>query len=350
MIRFRTPVDVVYVVTNKGEFPATDVRLVPKLPALLPVLSAEPANLCTVKPPGCVIGDLAPGASTEITFRLSPDLPKDTQVSGTVTAADDSNADNNTDSTAFTLIPPDLTLAVAVDKSPAYVGGPPVAVTYTVSNDGRFPARDVKLAASLPSRLPVDSTEPAGACRALVPAPGPTRPPATGSSAAALPEPLTDNICSLGGLDPGQKATVTFRLRPDAPLDAVLTGEVTGNVEDATPADNRASQALKVLLPTIAFDPPQGPPGFVTTVRGANFPKGAHIRLSWDFGIMSVTRDVVVADDGTFAVPLLVFPRETPGGRVLTATGVSGPQFRPATAPFTVVPGTEQPRDFVNRR
>jgi Tol biopolymer transport system component len=465
------PVEVIYVVTNKGDFPATDVRLEPKLPALLPVLSAEPANLCTATPPACLIGDLPPGASAEVTFRLRPDLPKDTQVSGTVTAADDSNADNNTDSTAFKLIPPDLTLAVAVDKTPAPVGGPPVAVTYTVSNDGQFPARDVKLAASLPARLPVDSTEPAGACRTLAPAPGPTRRPAPGTPAAAPPEPPIDNICALGGLDPGQKATVTFRLRPDVPLDTVLTGEVTGNVEDATPAnnrashslrlvapdtalsiavapqpayvdgdpvvvtytvtnkgqfpatgvrvavglpdkatvvsavpsagtcapapapvctvgelapggtatitvtlkptagidaavtgevsenvadatpaDNKASQALKVVLPTIAFDPPLGPPGFVTTVRGTNFPKGAHVRLSWDFGIMSVTQDVVVGDDGTFVVPLLVFPRETPGARVLTATGVRGPRFRPATAPFTVVPGTEQPRDFVNRR
>jgi hypothetical protein len=74
------------------------------------------------------------------------------------------------------------------------------------------------------------------------------------------------------------------------------------------------------------------------------------VRLSWDFGVMSVTQDVVVAGDGTFVVPLLIFPREAPGGRVLTATGVRGPRFRAATAPFTVVPGTEQPRDFVNRR
>lgn len=120
-----------------------------------------------------------------------------------------------------------------------------------------------------------------------------------------------------------------------------------------TPDEVRAEAAFTVI-PSLAFQPALGPPGFVTVAVGRGFPTGEPVELIWDPG---VGRRVLTADpDGTFRIPFLVHHRDATGPRsgrgVLPANEgrAPGDLIPEPEAPFLVVPGSLQPSDFVTRR
>jgi hypothetical protein len=121
-------------------------------------------------------------------------------------------------------------------------------------------------------------------------------------------------------------------------LHAVFPGEVPLTVVEQA--------VVRIIQPVLRVDPGVGPPGFVPIVSGANFPPGITVTLAWQPGISAPTR-VRVAADGTFQAQLLVFHHDRLGPRAAVASGAG---FGPVTAPFLVVPATQQPRDFVERR
>jgi hypothetical protein len=320
------PVAVTYTVVN-GNFEATGVVLTAGLPNQLPIKAVAPAGACpSTATAACDLGTLAPHATRTVTFTLSPDVPVDTTVTADVTGLLFREARvGGKDSHRLRLVPPDLALAVGVAPQPGFLGGGPVVVTYTVSNHGRFEARGVHLAVTLPGELPFDST-----------VAGCTPPPVTG--------------CALNTIPKGGTVTVTYALKPAVAVHTTVSGEVTENVADATPADNKATAALAVLAPTLTIDPPIGPPGFVPQAVGHDFPPGATVRLTWQPGITGQPDTVVVDAGGGFAVPVLVFQKDQLGPRELRATPVQGPAFGTVAAPFLVTAGQAQPGDFVSRR
>lgn len=323
------PVTVTYTVVN-GNFEATDVVLTAGLPKPLPIKSVNPAGACpSTSTAVCALGTLAPHTTRTITFTLSPDVPIDTVVTADVTGLLFREARvGGKDSHRLRLIPPDLALTIAAAPQPGFLGGDPIAVTYTVSNHGQFEARGVHLAVSLPNQLPFDSlSTSAGTC---------TPPPVTG--------------CTLNTVPKGGTVTVTYRVKPAVAGDTTVSGEVTENVADATPGDNKATIPLSVHAPTLTLDPPIGPPGFVSQAIGHDFPPGATVRLTWQPGITAQPDTIVVDAAGNFTAPALVLPKDQLGPRNLTATPVQGPAFGPVAAPFLVTAGEIQPGDFVSRR
>ena len=99
-----------------------------------------------------------------------------------------------------------------------------------------------------------------------------------------------------------------------------------------------------VLSPQVRLDPAVGPPGFVTTLSGSDFPPGALITFRWDRGITQRLAPVAVGPDGTFSVGVLVFHRDRLGPRQLAVSaGPGGPTFVEKTTPFLVVPAPNQP-------
>lgn len=107
------------------------------------------------------------------------------------------------------------------------------------------------------------------------------------------------------------------------------------------------------FAPRIVFDPPIGPPGFVTRLRGVGFPPGFAATLSWTetlFG-SAYPASVQVGSTGDFQLNVLIFRHDFLGPRHVTvAAAPGGPSYPPATAEFLVVPGRQQPRDFRVRR
>ncbi|MBO4207266.1 VWA domain-containing protein [Micromonospora echinofusca] len=220
---------------------------------------------------------------------------------------------------------PDLRLTVSVGGQPAYLGGDPVPVTFTVRNDTPLPAENVWLEITAPDPLlPAASADPR--C-------GPGR-----------------RLCLLGTLGPAGQQVVTIVL----PARAAVTGTVSGRLGATVrqvPATRTALAPVRVVAPTVTLDPATGPPGFVTTAVGVDFPPGAQVRLRWSPGITTTPDTVTVGADGTFRTPMLILRKDTLGLRDLTVTRVSGATFAPvrATAPFLVVPRGLAPPVFGGR-
>ncbi|MFG2907724.1 hypothetical protein ACGF13_21995 [Kitasatospora sp. NPDC048286] len=210
------------------------------------------------------------------------------------------------------------TIAVDAQPNPGYVGGH-VTVSYTVRNTGQALATGLRLTLGLPAGVPTEALPPG--CRA--------------------------GTCTVSDLAPGRSAVVRVVLSPVAALDTTITAELTTTGTDATPGPHRASTPLRILQPRIVAVPPIGKPGFVTSVRGVDFPPGTPVRFTWNPGITAAAAPTRPKGDGTFAGQLLILPKDETGPRTITA---EGPGFSPVTCPFLVVEGSIGPPGEVERR
>jgi hypothetical protein len=208
---------------------------------------------------------------------------------------------------------------VTAQPNPGYVGGR-VVVTYTVSNGRNALATGLRLHIGLPEGIP-NSGPPAGCDRSWV--------------------------CALPDLKPRASTVVRVVLSPDKALTSRVTGELTTTGTDADKGDNTARQRLRILQPRIVAVPKVGRPGFVTSVRGKDFPPGVPVRFAWKPGITAAAAPTIPGPDGTFIGQLLILAKDQTGPRVITAKGRG---FSPVTTDFLVVSGSIQPPDEVTRR
>lgn len=119
-----------------------------------------------------------------------------------------------------------------------------------------------------------------------------------------------------------------------------------------------ATYKIPCYQPSLALDPPIGPPGFVTLAVGTGFPANSPITfLNWDGRLLSpLPKDLKTDPNGGFQVPVLVLYHDRLGPRLLTAVvpndkgDGSGAANIVSQAPFMVTPGRTQPSDFVERR
>lgn len=208
---------------------------------------------------------------------------------------------------------------VTAQPNPGYVGGR-IVVTYTVRNGRDALATGLRLRIGLPAGIPRSG-------------------PPAGCDASWL--------CALPDLEPGASTVVRVVLNPDKALTGTVTGDLTTTGTDADRGDNTARQRLRVLQPRIVAVPEIGKPGFVTSVRGEDFPPGVPVRFAWKPGITAAAAPTVPKPDGTFTGQLLILAKDQTGPRVITARG---PGFSPVTTDFLVVSGSVQPPDGVTRR
>jgi hypothetical protein len=153
--------------------------------------------------------------------------------------------------------------------------------------------------------------------------------------------------CAIGTLQPGQRVTVKFAVRPTAAADVKVLGTVTTDSRDGSAADNAAGVRVVVLQPELTIDPTTGPQGQVVHANGTNFPPGARIQLGWSTGI-SQPGVIVVGRDGTFSAPALVYLHDVEQPvRELIATSTGGPRFGEVRSnSFLIVkPGAQPPFD-----
>jgi hypothetical protein len=116
--------------------------------------------------------------------------------------------------------------------------------------------------------------------------------------------------------------------------------------------------SIPCFQPSVALDPPIGPPGFVTTVVGSGFPAGKTIVvLNWQPPNLPSPLPAAITTDanGAFRYPILVLYHDLLGPRLLQAivanpNGDRAGSAIEADAPFLVTPGRSQPSDFVLRR
>ncbi|BFO14735.1 hypothetical protein SHKM778_11230 [Streptomyces sp. KM77-8] len=154
---------------------------------------------------------------------------------------------------------------VSAQPNPGYVGGR-VVVTYTVRNGRNALATGLRLRIGLPAGIPRGATPP-GCDRNLE--------------------------CALPDLTTGASTVVRVVLRPDKALTGQVTGRLTTTGTDADRGDNTARQRLRILQPRIVAVPEIGKPGFVTSVRGKDFPPGVPVRFAWKPGITAAAAPTV---------------------------------------------------------
>ncbi|MFJ9809694.1 hypothetical protein ACIRTB_15840 [Streptomyces sp. NPDC101158] len=338
-------------VVNRGPAASPGTRLTVAPPTGLTVTAlTAPGATCDPAALTCALGIVPPGTTVPVTVTLTGLVPGDQPVDWTVTGTVlDPNPSDNTGRTVVpvreapeptptpttpapstpttpkpTPPPPPAPLAgpgvrVSAQPEPGYVGGR-VVVTYTVRNGRDALATGLRLSVGLPPGIPHD---------------GP--PPGCDASWS----------CALPDLAPGARAVVQVVLRPDRALTGRVTGRLATSGTDADPRDNTAQRRVRILQPKIVAVPQFGKPGFVTSVRGKDFPPGVPVKFTWKPGITAAAAPTVPRRDGTFIGQLLILTKDQTGPRIITA---SGPGFSPVTTDFLVVSGTVQPPDTVTRR
>ncbi|MDT9689868.1 hypothetical protein Q5762_16275 [Streptomyces sp. P9(2023)] len=341
-------------VTNQGPSAAPGTTFTAAVPPGVRLDGMTPSKgVCEAGSPQCELGVLEPRESVTVTVRLTGVTPGETAIDWSVTGAviDRAPADNATRTlvpvenapepptptpttptptpTTPTPTPPKPTppppapkagpaLTITARPEPGYVGGR-VVLTYTVRNGREALATGLNLRLGLPKGIPAGKA-PAGCVK---------------------------NVCALGDLAPGASTVVTIVLSPNKALTTTATGRITTSGTDADPKDNTDRQRIRILQPKIIAVPAIGKPGFVTSVRGKDFPPGTPVTLTWKPGITAAAVPTIPKADGTFIAQLLILHKDQTGPRVITAKGAG---FSPVTTPFLVVTGNVAPPDEVARR
>jgi len=322
-----TPVTVT--VTNRGPTAVRDAELTVAVPDGVRLGRLRlPKGLCDGA--SCDLGSLASGESVPVRADLVGVVPGQSVVTWSVAGdvVDVLPSDNATQTAvgvrapAVPPAPPVPTagpgITVTVQPNPSYVGGQ-ATVRYTVRNGGDLFATGMRLDLALPAGVPVTT----------------------------LPPGCTATGCVLPDLAPGQSQVVQVILAPKAAVRTEVRGTLRTTGTDGNPGDNTARAPMVVLQPRIVAVPAIGKPGFVTSVRGLDFPPGVPVGLTWSPGITAAARPTIPRRDGSFAAQLLILTKDQTGPRTITAAGFG---FAPATTPFLVVSGSFEPPDMVARR
>ncbi len=329
-----TPIRVDVVNNGPAASPGTRLTIVPPDGVTVTGIT-RPDGTCDAVSLQCDLGVVPPGTTVPVTVTLTGQVVGDRPVQWSVAGSvvDPMPGDN----TAQTVVPVYETtpppvgppespppsagpgVRVTAQPNPGYVGGR-VVVTYTVRNGRNALATGLRLRVEVPHGIP-NGGLPSG-CDASW-------------------------VCALPDLSPGAATVVRVVLAPDHALTGRVSGVLTTTGTDADPSDNTAHASLRILQPRIVAVPDIGKPGFVTSVRGKDFPPGVPVRFTWKPGITAAAAPTVPNPDGTFIGQLLILTKDQTGPRTITARGAG---FSPVTTDFLVVDGSVQPPDEVTRR
>jgi len=135
-------------------------------------------------------------------------------------------------------------------------------------------------------------------------------------------------------------------------------GQHLVRADDFRQREADAIYSVPCFQPSLALNPPIGPPGFVTNVVGTGFPPNSNIAdLNWARPALSSPLPKVLTTDanGSFSYPVLVLYHDGIGPRTIQAIvanpfGDQAGSAIEADAPFLVTLGRPQPPDFVLRR
>ena len=242
--------DMTYTLTvaNAGPNDATAVAVSDAVPAGFVFVSADPS--CTfdagTASVACAIGDLANGASTDVTITLRPQAPNAGQtVRNTATVTGDQPDPDLRDNTsgADVDVEPEADLAIVKSASAATVpAGGTVTYTLLVSNDGPSTAPAVVVEDPLPAGVTVVDTSPSQGTCAVV-AGGVT--------------------CRFGALAAGgsAQATITATVAANAAGTTLVNeASVVGGIFDPRLQNNSSTVSTTVTaIPTALPDPRRRP-------------------------------------------------------------------------------------------
>jgi hypothetical protein len=135
-------------------------------------------------------------------------------------------------------------------------------------------------------------------------------------------------------------------------------GQHLVRADDFRQREADAIYTVPCFQPSVALNPPIGPPGFVTMAVGSGFPPNSKIvDLNWSSPSLASPLPKVLKTDanGGFSFPVLILYHDGIGPRTIQAIvpnpfGAQAGSAIEADAPFLVTLGRPQPPDFVLRR
>ncbi|GGZ31541.1 hypothetical protein GCM10010387_26910 [Streptomyces inusitatus] len=136
--------------------------------------------------------------------------------------------------------------------------------------------------------------------------------------------------------------TGTYRTAVNSEVRATVRGART----DRRPVNNKDSDRLRVLKPSLTVTPEVAKPGQPVLARGKDYPPGTAVHLTWNVGITASTAAVTAARDGTFEAQVLVLRKDRLGPRELRASARNLARLK---RPVLVVQRNLQPPDFAGR-
>ncbi|MGQ0670200.1 MAG: COG1361 S-layer family protein, partial [Actinomycetota bacterium] len=182
-------------VTNNGDATAHDVVVTDTLPAGLTITSVSGPNCSVVgQTATCNVGDLAPGASVEITINVTADegaCPSVTnQATVTFDQGDGSVSVGSNPVTVGVNCQPDVGIVKNADApGGGVVAGESFSYTITVTNNGTGTAHNVIVTDTVPDGLTIDSVD--------------------GPNCSVNGQTVT---CLIGDLGPGESVTITINV------------------------------------------------------------------------------------------------------------------------------------------
>jgi uncharacterized repeat protein (TIGR01451 family) len=315
-------------VSNAGPSPSTGVRVTDNIAGAASFVSAtSTSGACTGRVVvTCDVGTLAAGARAKIQIEVKPRSAGTlANVAAVASTTYDPDLDNNSALASTRVTSADLSATVAATPRTQKVGRV-VTFTVRVKNNGPTKASNTVVTLSVPDGATFTR-----------------RQRCSGRSTVR---------CNLGTLGVRKEVVVVITDRPKRAGRLVTTARVAGADFDPNGRNNLGSaKATARFMPRIRVSPPIGPPGFVAFVVGDGFPPASVVALKWSPGLGVAT--VRTSASGGLRAPMLVFPNDVVGPRVLVATGNSsdpGLKFAPVSAAFLVVPGRFLPAGFVERR
>ncbi|MEV5680435.1 HYR domain-containing protein [Streptomyces sp. NPDC052179] len=240
-------------------------------------------------------------------------------------SATDTAGNTATDTAEFEVleapVPPSSDIAVKADVSPdrTYVRRPARA-RFTVTNAGPDAATGVVIGATWPK--PSEAKD-----RSL-----------PGLNRCTAAKPCT--IPAGGRIEVTQSGTYRAAITGD------VRATVRGKLPDRRTANNKDTDRLRVLKPSLTVTPQVARPGQPVLARGKDYPPGETVRFTWNIGITADRSGVRVGRDGTFEVQMLVLRKDTLGPRMLRADARDLPRLQ---KPVLVVQRNLQPPDFAGR-
>jgi uncharacterized delta-60 repeat protein/uncharacterized repeat protein (TIGR01451 family) len=155
----------------------------------------------------------------------------------------------------------------------------------------------------------------------------------------------TELTCVLGSIVGGAEVGLTITVQPSMAGPLVTTVSVAGDQEDPVQDNDSVTVTTTVLpLAELRANPGVVPLGRVVRLSGTGFVPGATVALGYRG--WGPTRSVVVAADGTFATPFVVFTETSAGPRIVEAR--TGTEVL-ATTNLLVVTDSLTPPNFAGR-
>ncbi len=244
--RHDLPFQVIITVTNRGPNPATEVALTGVLPdglELLEVTATQGVVLVEDMNLQAAVGELAEGASADVSLTLRAAAPGNFQIALSVEAAEIEIApeDNSVDFEWTVRPTANLALNGAVSANPTPLGQP-LDVAWRVTNSGPHPAPDVRLTALLPPETELVSVHTGENAEWTF---------TDGRFEARWPELAVD-----AGVE------MSWTLTPGQTGQLELSAAVAAAEPDPDPADNETAAHVEVRPVTdlqLTWQPPSGP-------------------------------------------------------------------------------------------